>query len=65
MSDAQENGLIFALKLDGKGSAIALDWPGVDQQWNDDEFVWIRSKSAIQLTLEVVSCAIASRCGDR
>ena len=32
----QNDGLIFALLLDGKGGASALDWSGVESHWGED-----------------------------
>ncbi len=50
MSD-EDNGLIFARKLNAKGGACALDWDGIRKYWDDDEVVWVHldySKTNVQ-----------------
>jgi zinc transporter len=38
---ADDDGLIFAVELDGKGGAQPLDWEGVARLWNEEALVWI------------------------
>jgi len=40
-----DDGLIFATILDGKGGASPLDWAGVDEYWCEEALVWIHLDS--------------------